>query len=195
VPSLLPRRRALVTLAWAAGLTAGGAGGALSLTGCTSGSNGPAPSGSATPDADDRARLAAARIELVLAAQASALAGRPGTSRALAAAAGVATAAHTAHVAALLEGVARQLTAAASTSSRSSASSASSPSSASSAPTGPAGSTGAPVTAAGLVRAEDAAVAAHQGALGPVSGPLARLVASVAASDAALAAVLRGAGG
>ena len=49
----------------------------------------------------------------------------------------------------------------------------------------------APVTAASLARAELAAAAAHQALLAPLSGALARLLASVAAGDAALAASLR----
>jgi hypothetical protein len=186
VPFLLPRRRVLVGLASAAGLTAGVIGGAVALTGCTSGSGAPVPTGSVAPDADETARLAAADRERALAAQATALAARPGTSRAVAAAAGIATAAHTAHIGALLQGLPRQPTAGAS---RASGASGASPST--SGTPGTASSPAAAVTAAGLVRAEIAAAAVHQAALDPVSGPLARLVASVAASDAALASTLR----
>jgi len=167
--SVLTRRAALV--------------GALSLSAalaaCTGGSEGAGPtgpSGSPSPSPDDLARIAAATRERVLATMAGTLADARASSAAVAEAARAAQVAHLAHADALVP-----LTSGGSTSSSPSGTSSGSGSS----------TPAAPVTAASLARAQVAAASAYQAALGPVSGGLARLLASVAAGDAALASSLR----
>ena len=149
----------------------GAAGGAVvllgvgTLAGCTSGAPGPGPNPSATQTvtADELARRTAAAHETALADIATATAKALRTAPTGPAIAFSATA-HQAHAAALLEG----LTPA------------------------PSRAPAAALTAVALAQAQTAAAARHLTALAGVSGPLARLLASIAASDAALASTVRG---
>ena len=139
--------------------------GAGTLTGCTSRSPGPGPNPSATQTvtADEIARRTAAAHETALADIAAATAKALRTTPAGPAIAFAATA-HQAHAVALLEGVSQAPSRAPATA----------------------------VTAVALAQAQTAAGARHLSALPGVSGPLARLLASIAASDAALASTVRG---
>lgn len=144
-------------------LLVGVAGTGAGLAGCT---GSPA---SAPPSREETARRSAAATESGLQRQATAVAkANPG----VAAAAMDAAAAHAAHAAALLDGLPTPSPAATAT---------------------PSAGSAAPVVAtpAALARAQDAAATAHLVALRPLDGPTARLLASVGASDAAFAAVIR----
>lgn len=144
----------------------------------------PGPTSEPRPGADESARRTAAATELMLAGLTRALSTRFATDKALAAAALTAGRAHDAHAAALLEG----LSTSRSPKPSGSSSASTSPSASSSAPALPATASAA-VTA--VVQAETSAAAGHQHALSGVSGPLARLLASVQASDLAVAASMR----
>jgi hypothetical protein len=170
-PAAPTRRRVLAGGAGALGLLAVAP---STLAGCTTGS-GPTPPGPGpTPSADEAARRTAATSELALADLATAVpAATSGPSAALTARLAQAAAIHRAHAAALLEGL-PAATPSPTTSGRTSPSAVASP--------------------RALVTAQAAAATAYQRALLPLSGPTARLLASVAASDAALAAMLRAAG-
>jgi hypothetical protein len=130
---------------------------------------------------DETARRAAAVTEQALAVLAGQVAENYAAKTTLAARAGAANAAHTAHAAALLEGLPATPTPTGS------------PTPASPAVTPQVGPV--PATAAGaalaLARAETAAAASHLAAMTGTSGPVATLLASVAASDLAFAASLR----
>ena len=174
-PAVVSRRAAL---AGAVGLAAG-----AGLAGCTSTPKKPKPPGPTSeprPGADETARRAAAAREQEAATLAGTVATSVATHRELAAAASAAATVHAAHAAALLEG----LKALRSPTATPSASVTASPSTSSIAVPASA--------AAGQLAALQTSVAtAHQGALDGVSGPLARLLASVAASDLAHAARVR----
>jgi hypothetical protein len=166
-------------LAGALGLSAA-ASAPVVLAGCTSGSPNPGPSGSTPgrPSPDDLARTAAAAQERALAAQATAVLAGGTLSASLRAAVTGAQTAHVAHAQALLP---------------SSSGSPSNRPSGSASATGGTGAVTTTATASALARAEVATASAHQAALGPLSAELARLLASVAAGDAALASSLRAA--
>jgi hypothetical protein len=155
------------------------------LSACTSGSSSqpPGPTQEPTPGADERARRTAAAGEQSLALLAVTVSARFAAQKALAARCRAAGAAHTAHSEALLEG----LSPVASTSASSSSASSTSPSSSSPPPL----PTSPQSAVAALTRAQSVAAVSHQDALALVSGPVARLLASVAASDLAQAATLR----
>lgn len=167
-------RRALLRGFVAVGATL--TGGTL-VAGCRSGSDRPGPT--STPDPDRVARAEAAATEDSLRRLAAAVASRHPS---LSPVATPAAAAHAAHAAALRESLPS-----------SPAPSGSTPAATTASP-GPAVPATAAAAATALARAEDAAAAAHLAGLGPVSGSLARLLASVAGSDAAFASLLRGAG-
>jgi hypothetical protein len=157
--------------------------GAIALAGCTSGSDTPGPSTPARPSADEVARRAAAGQEEALAAQSRLLATSLSAGRPVLAAVDLAAAAHAAHATALLAGLPGP--------------GASRPATSGS-PTATAGGTSTPTAAvpptpSQLAAAQLAAAAQYQAALGPLSGPVARLIASVAASDASLAAAVHAA--
>lgn len=151
------------------------AGGALVVSGsgllgaCTGGTPtpGPHPSDTPSPDVDEAARRAAASTEQALADSAGATAAAL-RSNAAGPLLTLAASAHQAHAAALLEGLSPSTGVTPSASSR-------------------------PTTATKLAAAQTAASGRHRAALPEVSGSLARLLACVAASDAAFAATLRAA--
>jgi hypothetical protein len=143
------------------------------VSACTAGSTAPTPGPTSepTPGADETARRAAAASEQWLALLAGAVATNSVAQQAATAVARAAAAAHDAHSRALLEGL---------------------PPAPSRSPT--AGSTIPSIlkeAAAALIRAQTAAGRSNQDSLHLVSGPTARLLASVAASDLAYAAALR----
>lgn len=116
----------------------------------------------------------AAATERLVAQTATAVATKYAANKSFAARCQDAATAHAAHSTALLEGLSAG------------------PSATSSTATGPpaVGST-ALAAAANLVQAQTTAATSHQGAMDQVSGTLARLLGSVAASDLAFASVLR----
>ena len=166
-----------------------GAVGAVALSGCTSGSDQPAPPTPSRPSADEVARRTVATTEQALLATTRLLSSNlPAGRVAVRRVADLAAAAHAAHVTAMLQGLPQP--------SASSGSGSGSASSGASTATGQATpGTPVPPTTTSLATAQAAAATAYQALLGPVTGPLARLIASVAASDAALASALRGAAG
>jgi hypothetical protein len=191
VPRIAARsltRRALLT--GAAGVSALGA-----LSSCTSSPSPtpPGPTAEPRPGADETARRAAAATEQSLAVLAAAVGSAYPSHPALLAACRDATGAHTRHAERLLAG----LPASSSSSSPSpSGQAVGTPSGAGAAPSGSATATPAVAgTAQGaalsLAQAETDASGQHQAALGAVSAAAARLLASVAASDAGYAARVR----
>ncbi len=169
VPVRLSRRSVLAT---GLGVATAGA-----LAACTAGSSStpPGPTSGPRPGADETARRAAAATERVVAQLATAIATRYAADKAFAARCQDAATAHTAHSSALLEG----LPAGPSTTSSPLATGA------------PGIGSTAPTAAANLVQTQTIAATSHLGAMDQVSGGLARLLASVAASDLAFASVLR----
>lgn len=152
---------------------------AVPLAGCSTGPD-PGPSASPTPDPDEVARRTVAAAESQLAAlAASTVTAFP----ALAPRVTPAQQAHQAHADELLAG----LPTATSSATASGSPAVTSPA----APVVPASPTAA---LAALATAQTAAATAATARLGTVSGDLARLLASVAASDAAFAALLRATG-
>ncbi len=165
--------------------------GVLALSGCTSGSDQPAPPTPSRPSADEVARRTVATTEQALLATTRLLSSTlPAGPVAVRRVADVAAAAHAAHVTAMLEGLPEPSASSGSGSGSVSGSPGASTSNGQATPGSPA-----PPTATSLATAQAAAATAYQALLGPVTGPLARLIASVAASDAALASALRGAAG
>lgn len=188
--ALLSRRSALAGSAALA--VAGG------LSACTAGSTAlpPGPTGSRRPSVDEVTRRAAGAAETSLAELAAAITGTysgppaagqrdAGTLVALTAAA---QAAHVAHATALLRDLPASAAATATATPTGTTTPAPSTSPTATAPAVP-GTVRA--AAAALVRAQGAATAAHLAALPAVTGPLAALLASVAASDVAFASSLR----
>jgi hypothetical protein len=148
----------------------------LPLAGCSTGQDA-GPSASPTPDPDEVARRAVAAAESQLAALAA------WTVTAFPALATRVTPAQQAH-----EAHANELLAGLPTATPSATTSGSPPVTSSAAPVVPAS----PAAAlAALTTAQTAAATAATARLGTVTGDLARLLASVAASDAALAALMR----
>lgn len=158
------------------------------LTACTSGSTAvpPAPSRARRPSVDETARRTSGATETSLAGLARAVAntfsaGPEAGQRAaasLVALSSAAEAAHSAHATAVL----RDLPVVPAAPAASTATTASPP---------PAVPGTVRAAASALVRAQDAATAEHLAALPAVSGTLAALLASVAASDVAFASTLR----
>lgn len=170
VPLRLSRRSVL-----AAGLVVAASGAPGALAGCTAGSTtiAPGPTSGPKPGADETARRVAAATERLVAQMATAIATRYAANKSFAARCQDAATAHAAHSTALLEGLSAG------------------PSATSSATGPPAIGSTALTAAANLVQAQTTAATSHQGAMDQVSGDLARLLASVAASDLAFASVLR----
>lgn len=173
-PPRLSRRSLLGT---AVGLVA-----AVPLAGCTSGS-GAGSSASATPDPDEVARRTAAAAEQLLADQAAAtVAAHP----ALAARVTPAQRAHQAHADELTRGLPAT--------SRTPAPGGSGGPTVPASPSAPVVPVAPSAALAGLATAQTAAATAITARLGAVSPDLARLLASVAASDTAFASLLRAPG-
>jgi len=154
---------------------------AVPLAGCSTGPD-TGPSASPTPDPDEVARRTAAAAESQLATlAASTVTAFP----ALAPRVTPAQRAHEAHAEELLAGLPSA------SASPSTGSSAASSGAAAPPPAGPVVPASPAAALATLATAQTAAATAATARLGTVSGDLARLLASVAASDAAFAALLR----